>query len=155
MPRSRKFFFFNDTATTEIYTELVSEHSRNPEHRHALPGATCSLKGHNPSCGDEITLQLKVRDGIVEDAAFTGVGCAISQASTDMMVNLIRGKRVEEARALAQKFIGMIKGEITDEAELEDLDEALALKGVSHMPARVKCAVLAWHTLDEALKDEK
>lgn len=139
----------------EIYTELVSEHSRNPEHRHPLPGATCSLKGHNPSCGDEITLQLKVRAGIVEDAAFTGVGCAISQASTDMMVDLIRGKRVEEARALAQKFIGMIKGEITDEAELEDLDEALALKGVSHMPARVKCAVLAWHTLDEALKDEK
>ena len=133
----------------------MSEHSRNPEHRHALPGATCSLKGHNPSCGDEITLQLKVRDGVVEDAAFTGVGCAISQASTDMMVDLIRGKRVEEARALAQKFIGMIKGEITDEAELEDLDEALALKGVSHMPARVKCAVLAWHTLDEALKDEK
>ncbi|MBQ1622021.1 MAG: SUF system NifU family Fe-S cluster assembly protein [Selenomonas sp.] len=139
----------------DIYTELVSEHSRNPEHRHALPGATCSLKGHNPSCGDEITLQLKVRDGVVEDAAFTGVGCAISQASTDMMVDLIRGKRTEEARALAQKFIGMIKGEITDEAELEDLDEALALKGVSHMPARVKCAVLAWHTLDEALKDEK
>ena len=132
----------------DIYTELVSEHSRNPEHRHALPGATCSLKGHNPSCGDEITLQLKVRDGVVEDAAFTGVGCAISQASTDMMVDLIRGKRVEEARALAQKFIGI-------EAELEDLDEALALKGVSHMPARVKCAVLAWHTLDEALKDEK
>ena len=72
-----------------------------------------------------------------------------------MMVDLIRGKRTEEAHALAQKFIGMIKGEITDEAELEDLDEALALKGVSHMPARVKCAVLAWHTLDEALKDEK
>lgn len=139
----------------EIYTELVSEHSRNPEHRHPLPGATCSLKGHNPSCGDEITLQLKVKDGVVEDAAFTGVGCAISQASTDMMVDLIRGKRVEEARALAQKFIGMIKGEITDEAELEDLDEALALKGVSHMPARVKCAVLAWHTLDEALKEQE
>lgn len=139
----------------DIYTELVSEHSRNPEHRHPLPGATCSLKGHNPSCGDEITLQLKLKDGIVEDAAFTGVGCAISQASTDMMVDLIRGKRVEEARALAQKFIGMIKGEITDEAELEDLDEALALKGVSHMPARVKCAVLAWHTLDEALKEQE
>ena len=138
----------------EIYTELVSEHSRSPEHRHPLLGATCSLKGHNPSCGDEITLQLKVKDGVVEDAAFTGVGCAISQASTDMMVDLIRGKRVEEARALAQKFIGMIKGEITDEAELEDLDEALALKGVSHMPARVKCAVLAWHTLDEALKEQ-
>lgn len=139
----------------DVYTDLVSEHSRCPENRHPLDCATCSCKGHNPSCGDEITLQLKIEDGIVKDAAFTGVGCAISQASTDMMVDLIRGKRVEEARALAQKFIGMIKGEITDEAELEDLDEALALKGVSHMPARVKCAVLAWHTLDEALKDEK
>lgn len=139
----------------DVYTELVSEHSRSPENRHPLAGANCSLKGHNPSCGDEITLELKIEDGIVKDAAFEGVGCAISQASTDMMVDLIRGKRTEEARALAQKFIGMIKGEITDEAELEDLDEALALKGVSHMPARVKCAVLAWHTLDEALKDEK
>ena len=138
-----------------IYTELIAEHSRSTVHKHHLEHPSCSLKGHNPSCGDEITLQLKVKDGVVEDAAFTGVGCAISQASTDMMVDLIRGKRVEEARALAQKFIGMIKGEITDEAELEDLDEALALKGVSHMPARVKCAVLAWHTLDEALKDEK
>lgn len=139
----------------QIYTEVVSEHAREPENKHDLDCATCSLKGHNPSCGDEITLQLKVKDGVVEDAAFTGVGCAISQASTDMMVDLIRGKSTEEARALARKFIGMIKGEITDEAELEDLDEALALKGVSHMPARVKCAVLAWHTLDEALKDEK
>ena len=139
----------------DIYTELVSEHSRNPEHRHALPGATCSLKGHNPSCGDEITLQLKVKDGVVEDAAFTGVGCAISQASTDMMIDLIRGKSVEKARELAGKFIGMIKREITDEDELEELDEALALKNLSNMPARVKCAVLAWHTLDDALKEKK
>ena len=139
----------------EIYTELVSEHSRNPEHRHALPGATCSLKGHNPSCGDEITLQLKVKDGVVEDAAFTGVGCAISQASTDMMIDLIRGKSVEKARELAGKFIAMIKREITDDDELEELDEALSLKNVSNMPARVKCAVLAWHTLDDALKEKK
>ena len=139
----------------DIYTELVSEHSRNPEHRHALPGATCSLKGHNPSCGDEITLQLKVKDGVVEDAAFTGVGCAISQASTDMMIDLIRGKSVEKARELAGKFIAMIKREITDDDELEELDEALSLKNVSNMPARVKCAVLAWHTLDDALKEKK
>ena len=139
----------------DVYTELVSEHSRNPENRHTLPGANCSLKGHNPSCGDEITLQLKIEDGIVKDAAFTGVGCAISQASTDMMIDLIRGKDVAKARELAGKFIGMIKREITDEDELEELDEALALKNVSNMPARVKCAVLAWHTLDDALKEEK
>ena len=139
----------------DVYTELVSEHSRNPENRHPLPGANCSLTGHNPSCGDEITLQLKIEDGVVKDAAFTGVGCAISQASTDMMIDLIRGKSVEKAKALAEKFIAMIKREITDDEELEELDEALSLKNVSNMPARVKCAVLAWHTLDDALKEEK
>ena len=112
-------------------------------------------KGHNPSCGDEITLHLDIADGIVKDASFEGVGCAISQASTDMMIDLIRGKSVEKARELAGKFIGMIKREITDEDELEELDEALALKNVSNMPARVKCAVLAWHTLDDALKEKK
>ncbi len=139
----------------QIYTEVVSEHAREPENKHELACANCSLKGHNPSCGDEIVLHLDVEDGIVKDASFTGIGCAISQASTDIMIDLVRGKRVEEARDLAQKFIGMIKGEVTDEAELEPLEEALALKDIRHMPARVKCAVLAWHTLDIALKEEK
>lgn len=139
----------------QIYTEVVSEHAREPENKHELACANCSLKGHNPSCGDEIVLHLDVEDGIVKDASFTGIGCAISQASTDIMIDLVRGKRVEEARDLAKKFIGMIKGEVTDEAELEPLEEALALKDIRHMPARVKCAVLAWHTLDIALKEEK
>ena len=79
----------------DVYTELVSEHSRCPENRHPLDCATCSCKGHNPSCGDEITLHLDIADGIVKDASFEGVGCAISQASTDMMIDLIRGKSVE------------------------------------------------------------
>lgn len=142
-------------ALDDVYTEVLGEHSRNPDHKHHLACATCALKGHNPSCGDEITLELQIADGVVKDAAFTGVGCAISQASTDIMVELIRGKSIKKARDLAQKFISMIKGEITDEEELEDLDEALALKNVSRMPARVKCAVLAWHTLDDALKEKK
>ena len=135
-----------------FYDEVLIDHNLHPQHLHGLPGATCSHAGMNPSCGDEITLELQVEDGMVKDAAFTGIGCAISQASTDIMAELIRGRSVEEARGLAQKFISMIKGEITDEEELEELDEALALKNVSHMPARVKCAVLAWHTLDDALK---
>jgi nitrogen fixation NifU-like protein len=140
---------------SKIYTEVVSEHARDPEHRHALPSANVKLKGRNPSCGDEITLELDLEDGIVKDASFEGVGCAISQASTDMMIDLIKGKPVEEAQALAKKFIGMIKGEITDEKELEELDEAMTLQGISHMPARVKCAVLAWHTLDEGIEEQK
>ena len=136
----------------DVYTEVITEHSRCQENKHHLACATCALKGHNPSCGDEITLEINVEDGIVKDAAFTGAGCAISQASTDIMIDLMRGKTVEEARGLTDKFMAMIKREITSEDELADLEEAIALKNISHMPARVKCAMLAWRTLKEALE---
>lgn len=138
----------------EIYTEVITEHSRCQENKHPLECATCCRKGHNPSCGDEITLELQVEEGIVKDAAFTGAGCAISQASTDIMIDLMRGKTVEEAKALTEKFMAMIKREITDEDELEDLEEAIALKNISNMPARVKCALLAWRTMGEVLAKE-
>ncbi len=139
----------------DIYPELIAEESRSPEHRHHSENPDITLKGHNPSCGDEITIELRTKDGIVEDASFTGVGCAISQASTSMMVGLIKGKPVKEARRLANLFIGMIKGEVTDDDELDDLEDAAALKGIANMPARVKCAVLSWHTLDDALKEKE
>ena len=138
----------------EIYTEVITEHSRCQENKHPLEGATCSRKGHNPSCGDEITLQLQVEEGRIKDAAFTGAGCAISQASTDIMIDLMRGKTLEEARALAEKFTAMIKREITDEGELEELEEAIALKNIANLPARVKCALLAWRTLGEMLRNK-
>ena len=112
------------------------------------------LTDHAEVLNTSVTPPFQIEDGIVKDASFTGVGCAISQASTDIMIDLIRGQKVEKAKELAEKFIGMIKREITDESELEELDEALALQNVSNMPARVKCAVLAWHTLDNALEDE-
>ncbi|KOF58007.1 MULTISPECIES: Fe-S cluster assembly sulfur transfer protein SufU [Clostridium] len=133
-----------------IYTEIITEHNASKHNKHELEGANIVENGHNPSCGDEITLQLKIKDNIIEDASFTGIGCAISQASTSIMIDLIKGKTVEEAKELAHTFIGMIKREITDDKELEVLEDALAFKNVSNMPARVKCAVLAWHTLDEA-----
>ena len=139
---------------SDIYTELIAEHSRSAEHKHELAGATIKERGHNPSCGDEITLELIVKDGKIEDAAFTGIGCAISQASTSMMIDLVKGKSVEEARRLADLFVSMIKGKKLSEEELEELDEASALENISTMPARVKCAVLSWHTLDTALKKE-
>ena len=135
-----------------IYTELIAEHSKSTEHRHHLEHPTAVLKGHNPSCGDEITLELQVEDGKIKDASFTGVGCAISQASTSLMIDLMKGKTVEEAQRLAHLFMDMIKRKVTDDETLEDLDEAMALKNISNMPARVKCAVLAWHTLDDALQ---
>ena len=137
----------------DIYTELIAEESRNPENRRHLDHPTQTLRGHNPSCGDEITLELAVEDGIVKDASFTGVGCAISQASASMMINVVKGKTVEEAKELAELFIRMIQGEVTDDEALEPLEDAAALKSIAKMPARVKCAVLSWRTLDEAIKE--
>ena len=144
-----------NTALGDLYTEVIGEHSRSPENKGELAAATVRERGHNPSCGDEITLELQIEDGIIKDAAFTGVGCAISQASTDIMIDLMRGKTAEEAQRLAQLFTSMIKREVTDDAALEELDEAIALKNISNMPARVKCAVLAWHTLEDVLKKDQ
>ena len=135
-----------------IYTELIAEESRNPENRHHLASPTVTLKGRNPSCGDEITLELEVENGVVKDASFTGVGCAISQASTDIMLELIIGRTVEDAKHLCGLFDKMIGGEITDD-ELEELEEAAALQNISKMPARVKCAKLGWKTLIRLLDD--
>lgn len=132
----------------DIYTELIAEHSRSTENRRHLEHATIVERGHNPSCGDEITLELEIADRKIVDAAFNGAGCAISQASTDMMIELLNGREVDDAKRLAQLFIDMIKGKVTDENLLEaELDEAATLKNISTMPARVKCATLAWHTL--------
>lgn len=144
-----------NTALGDLYTEVIGEHSRSPENKGELAAATVRERGHNPSCGDEITLELQIEGDIIKDAAFTGVGCAISQASTDIMIDLMRGKTVEEAQRLAQLFTSMIKREVTDDAALEELDEAIALKNISNMPARVKCAVLAWHTLKDVLKKDQ
>ena len=92
---------------------------------------------------------------VIEDMAFSGHGCAISQASTSIMIDTLKGKTVEEAKQIIDTFIGMIKREITDEAELKKLDEAIALKNVSNMPARVKCALLAWHTLEDMIEKKQ
>ena len=139
----------------QLYTEILSEHNNSNRNKHHIDNPTAVLKGVNPSCGDEIELEIREKDGLIEDAAFTGVGCAISQASASIMIDLIKGKSTEEALKLANTFLGMIKNEITDESELEVLDEAIALKDISHMPARVKCAVLGWHTLENAIHGEE
>lgn len=136
-----------------FYREIVNDHNLRPVHKHELPDANMELRGVNPSCGDDITLYLYVEDGIIKDGAFTGDGCAISQASADMMLDLIIGKRKEEALHLSELFLRMIKGSVS-ESELDELEEAGALIDISHMPARVKCAVLGWHTM-ESLIDPK
>lgn len=134
-----------------FYNEILTDHNLHPGHKHDLPDADLVLEGVNPSCGDDIFLKLKVADGKITDGAFEGDGCAISQASTDMMLDLIIGKSTEEALKLAEIFLRMIKGQITPE-EKEQLEEAGILEDISHMPSRVKCAVLGWHTMEEVLK---
>ncbi|HSH35495.1 Fe-S cluster assembly sulfur transfer protein SufU [Schnuerera sp.] len=134
-----------------IYTQLIMEHNRSGHNKKHLQNPDITEKGHNPSCGDDITLELKLNGNIIEDASFTGVGCAISQASTSIMIDLIKDITIEEALNLVETFIGMIKKEVTDEDELEILEDAIVLQNISNMPARVKCAVLAWHTLKEAI----
>ncbi len=136
--------------TKELYREILNEHNINPSHKINLDSPTVCLEGVNPSCGDKITLQLKIDGDKVTDASFIGDGCAISQASTDMMIDLIIGKDKSEILNLADIFDRMIKGNITEE-ELEQLDEAGSLSDISHMPARVKCAMLGWRTVKEML----
>ena len=127
------------------------EHNSHPDYKYEMENPTHSHDGINPSCGDELTLPLRVEDGVIEEASFTGHGCAISHASADIMADLITGETVEEAKRLAALFLGMIRGEELSEEDFEDLDEAAQLKDISHMPARVKCAELAWRTLDGIL----
>ena len=136
----------------QLYREIVNEHNLHPVHKKTIENLDLVMRGVNPSCGDDITLSLRIKDGVIEDAGYEGSGCAISQASVDMMVDQIIGRKKEEAIKLAGTFMGMIKGEITDEESLEELDEAAALQDVAHMPARVKCAVLGWHTMQEMLE---
>lgn len=133
-----------------FYNEILTEHNLHPYHKHDLPNANLVLEGVNPSCGDDIFLKLRVENGVIEDGAFVGDGCAISQASADIMLDLVIGRKKEDALHLANLFLKMIKSGVT-ESELQQLEEAGALQDVSHMPARVKCVVLGWHTMEEML----
>ena len=137
---------------TDVYNELIMEHSMNSYNRKKLSCADFCEIGHNPNCGDEITLEIKMNGNVIEDMAFSGHGCAISQASTSIMIDTLKGKTIEEAKEIIKTFIEMIKRETTDEEELKKLEDAIAFKNVSNMPARVKCALLAWHTVEEILE---
>ena len=142
---------------TDVYNDLIMEHSMNSYNKKKIENPTCCEMGHNPNCGDEIEIQIKLKDNIIEDMAFTGHGCAISQASTSIMIDTLKGKTVEDAKDIIKTFIEMIKRETKNEEELKKLENAIAFKNVSNMPARVKCALLAWHTIEDLLnkQDEK
>ena len=131
-----------------FYNEILTEHNLHPEFKHDLPDADIVLEGVNPSCGDDIFLKLKL------DGAFVSDGRAISQASADIMLGMIIGKKKEDALKLGEVFLKMIQGEASED-EIDSLEETSALRDIAHMPARVKCAVLGWRTLKEALKEQK
>ncbi|MGP1611850.1 MAG: Fe-S cluster assembly sulfur transfer protein SufU [Catonella sp.] len=134
-----------------IYNEILTEHNMHPNNKQEIEHPTIELRGVNPSCGDDITLKLQIEDNVVVDGGYTGTGCAISQASADMMLDLVIGKEKEEALRLSELFMGMIRGEVKEDEVLLELDEAIALRDIAHMPARVKCAVLGWRTLGQML----
>ena len=136
-------------ANGSVYTAALMEHNAHPDYKYELADFTHEHEGVNPSCGDELTLRLRLSGdgGTIEEVAFTGSGCAVSQASADIMAELVTGESVDEARRLGNLFIRMIQGEELSSEEKDDLDEAYELEGISRMPARVKCAELAWRTL--------
>lgn len=136
----------------DVYNELIMEHSMNSYNKKKLSCASFCELGHNPNCGDEIEIEIKLDGDIIEDMAFLGHGCAISQASTSIMIDTLKGKTINEAKEIIKTFIDMIKRETKDEEDLKKLEDAIAFKNVSNMPARVKCALLAWHTIEDILK---
>ena len=138
----------------ELYNDIIMEHSMNSYNKKQLQSCDFCELGHNPNCGDEIKIEVKLNGDVIEDMAFTGHGCAISQSSTSVMIDVLKGKTTKEAKEIIKTFINMIKRKITDEKELEKLEDAIAFKNISNMPARVKCALLAWHTMEDMLNNK-
>jgi len=134
----------------ELYQEIILEHNKRPRHYGSLEEATHQAAGHNPLCGDDVRVLLKLGGNQLEDIAFTGQGCAISKASASMMTEAVLGKSVEDVRALCSKVISAMKG-CGEELVLEEDGELASLLGVRKFPARIKCATLAWHALEAAL----
>ena len=139
----------------DLYREIILDHYRSPRNRGELDPPAAHAVGHNPLCGDEIDVYVQVDDGVVSDVKVGGQGCSISQSSASMMSQAVKGKTVDEVRALVHRFRGMMSIEELDEDELADesvkLGDLEALQGVVKFPVRIKCATLAWNTLTDAL----
>ena len=139
----------------DLYQEIILDHGKNPRNFRHPTDANRAVRGNNPLCGDQLTVYLKLGDdGVVEDLAFEGKGCAISMASASMMTELVRGKTADEARALFEAFHGLVTGDGTAVGDGEALEKLQVLSGVRDYPMRVKCATLAWHALNAAFGGE-
>jgi len=143
------------SALRELYQEVILDHGKAPRNFGKPESATCESNGHNPLCGDTVTIYLTVKDDIVEDVGFEGRGCAISIASASMMTEILRGKSVDEIRGMFERFHHMVTADeaVCDSGfDGEDFEKLMVLSGVKEFPMRVKCATLAWHTMQAALK---
>ena len=137
----------------DLYQEVILDHSRHPHNFHAMADATGSAKGHNPLCGDQVTVYLKLKNDRIEEVSFEGNGCAISKSSASVMTDLVKGKSKPETVQLFERFRQLVTGE--QKASGDPTDKMAIFSGVSAFPTRVKCAVLAWHTLRSALENKK
>lgn len=138
----------------ELYQEVVFDHNRNPRNFRVMEDANRKIEGFNPLCGDRITLYVKVNDGVIEDVSFQGAGCAISTASASLMTEIVRGLTEPEAEHLFEVFHNVTTGKNAEAVNLEEIGKLAVLAGVRAYPARVKCATLAWHSLQAALRNE-
>ncbi len=140
----------------ELYKQLILEHNKKPRNFGTLKPCTHLAEGFNPLCGDHFWLYLNCTDdGVIEDVKFTGEGCAISKASSSMMTEFAKGKTLEQALAMGELFHKLVKGELREGEGQEGLGKLKVFAGIWQYPARVKCAVLAWHALRAAINNEK
>jgi len=135
---------------SELYQNVILEHNRSPRNYRPMENANREAQGHNPLCGDQVTVRLRIEDGTIQDASFQGSGCAISKASASLMTAAVKGRTRREAEELFGRFHRLVTGTL-DPAESETLGKLAVFSGVSEFPVRVKCASLSWHTLKAAL----
>jgi nitrogen fixation NifU-like protein len=136
----------SDARLSALYQEVILDHYRRPRNKGTLAEPTGSASLRNPLCGDEVDVQVEIRDGTVADVKFSGRGCSISQASASMMTELVKGRTPQEVRALGERFAEMIRGDATAATD-DALGQARALSGVSRFPTRVRCAMIAWEAM--------
>jgi nitrogen fixation NifU-like protein len=141
------------TSLSELYQNVILEHNRSPRNYRAMPDADGQASGHNPLCGDEVTVWIRMNGEVIDDVSFEGAGCAISRASASLMTGAVKGKTRAEAAALFERFHRLVTGDSAGEPP-ETLGKLAVFSGVSAFPVRVKCASLAWHTLRSALEGE-
>jgi nitrogen fixation protein NifU and related proteins len=138
----------------DIYQEVILEHAKSPRNFRALQEPSGKAEGYNPLCGDRCTVFIKTKDGIIHDISFEGSGCAISRASASMMTQSLKGKTLEEAEKMFHSFHDLVTGQQHPDSQQTDIGKLKVFAGVSEFPARVKCATLAWHTLQAALEGD-